>query len=260
MSFKNRLKREEKFRDAKLLAAKAAKQDYPDDPPAKGSEFGIERLDATSATSIPEAVLLARVSSRSGDVLAQRRGARLKIEGFGIKVVAVIGNRKGESGKTLDPDKRPDLIRALKLARRRNCPLIIPAISRALRHPEYHHSHSPHLAPTKAEMKRFMRLVNQYGVRVLCLNDPDDTPKGDEKFLKDMAVEIKGPRAKGGRPRKPGRPSSSDPRVKNKRAIKRVIRKYADLDPGTLAERVWEDTGTRLSRTTLWRWRRAMKK
>lgn len=195
-------RRQHEIRRRKLEAAKQACADmhvpHPHDEedahdpkkdrPAKPSSYGIKSLDAyIEECPVSEVYLYSRTSSPNQRVKPHLRAATRWLQKREVKVIYRHSER-GRSGKSLDPEERSELFKALNAARKRGVPLVVPCISRLIRHAQYDASANPNARPTVQEIKRLMSLAE--GVQLLTLNDPDSYPLDDENFLRNLIAEV----------------------------------------------------------------------
>lgn len=177
---KERARRE----SARAWAAEQERQAEPAIP----SQHGIPSLaELAQSQPITEVYLCGRVSSGNQNLDHQLRGARRRIRLQDITVRRSFGDIG--DGKSLDPEQRPDLFRAIAAARQRGIPLVLVTISRGIRSQDYHPYWEPDAKPSETELEEFLQLAK--GVTIATLNDPDSNPPDDEAFIRQLNAEAK---------------------------------------------------------------------
>lgn len=190
--------------------------------------------------------LYCRESSRNQNLRVQRVGSRRRLEKLGMPLAGCFGDIG--DGKSLSPDKRPQLIRAFARARELKLPLVAPCFSRLLRSAEYHASQNPMARPSVNELNELLKLAA--GVPIVTLNDADATPPEDEAFLRDLAAEV------GRRP--VGRPRRREYGYSSRRRTAWLARwqqlRAEGLSYRAIAWATVEEEGTSVSPETIRKW------
>jgi hypothetical protein len=154
-----------------------------------------------------------------------------------------------ENSKQTEPAERPKLVKAIAAARRLPVPvLLIPVISRLVRHLDYHQHQQPELQPTVDELGKILELA--HGVQIVTLSNPDQTPPEDETILRELASEVK--RHKVGQPRKR---TTGYARERRAHWFPQARQWHAwGWSCRQMALEITEAEGIRLDPATVWRW------
>jgi hypothetical protein len=248
---RERERREWLYRQAKQRAREAERSiDHTLDQPANPSEHGILSLDDLLKTQpVPEIVVYDKVSTRGQSLTARMEATCRRIEARGVRVAATFGSKQ-ESGKTLDPAQRPELIKARDEALERGCPVLAPAFSRFARNRDYHAYFNADARPTVAEVKALVKLMK--GVQLVTLNDPDAAPPDDEAFFRVLKAEATGGRI--GRPPKAETDLGRRARRKLKCEPQILKLRRKGLSYREIARKLAQESRVRVSHITVRKW------
>ncbi len=156
-------------REARIANAhKVAQELDPHIQDAVPSEYGFSVLPK----DVKQVIFFDRVSHHSQQLQ----------EHFSLKGVKITHSFTAtETGKGIDPQKRPTFYRAVKRARKTGLPILATCFSRYLRASDYNIIFGRDSQPSTEELELFLETTE--GVVLYTLNDPDVTPEEDRVFL-----------------------------------------------------------------------------
>lgn len=134
---------------------------------------------------IEEAVLYDRASRRER---AKRKLAvrdeviKSILESKGIENLIIVSEQC--AGYSCDIENRPGLNEAIKIARERNIPIIIPTTSRLIRNQNFNSITNPNLSPTRTEMDKLLKVTK--GVRIFTLSNHLMETYQEKSFLAEL--------------------------------------------------------------------------
>jgi DNA invertase Pin-like site-specific DNA recombinase len=258
---RQRRQRDEEYAQWYLKQAQnEADRDDPadDDPerqrPAKPSKFGLRQLEdgLRSGEINAEPIWYCRCSDKGQKLALQVKGMRRYVQRLGVNVTRR-AFKEFVTGKTLDPAKRKELMRALEAARKGSGILVVAGTTRLFRSQSYDAHYAKNEKPTVAEFEEFMKLAK--GVTIFTLNDPDADPDSDETFIRDKIIAPVKCRKPGRRPkRRPG-----DLKRRKLKWKKVVVKMYARLQQRGMgyrlvAEEMFRKHRVEISHQTVKRW------
>jgi Resolvase, N terminal domain len=263
MSRRERERAEERRADARAWAEAEQKRyarweppDYSDpinedrNRPARPRRHGFTTLNEVMESEVVTEVYgYCRTSGDKQDVKAISRAVRRYLKNLGLKVRHIFADIA--SGKTIEPQDRPKLYRAIEASKKREIWLVIPAFTRLIRNRAWSKTVDPNARPTVAELEALLEKIPC--ARIVFLHDPDADPASDEAFLRDLNARFNR--------RKPGRSKNKakgDSKRRNGRWRSRVIEMLGrGMKPEEIMDVIYEEDGESISRQSIWRWGKA---
>lgn len=182
-----RLKRQEKLEAIRAMA------DDPGERPAKASKYVWHVDDYVEEYGPSDVVLLVRVSSREqskeGNLKWQKISAKEALTKIGMNVIKCYR----EVGSGSNPlNERKVLKRAMKKAGWLGIPLVVPCLSRLVRHLLWKTIDTV-WKPTVNQMKEIARMAKRYGIpAIISMFDPDASSERERGFLSKLSRTTQG--------------------------------------------------------------------